>query len=186
MCLGGADCVWADVLAWEEMYGREWDGVVIAANDVGAHWPRDLHHWVTLHGNKMPKWRALRLRQQLPQTPFKTWGRAMRMSAQESQDTDAVIRPWSGGSSGMLAAQVAAEIGCTRAVLCGIPMTQTAHFSETHEHFHSQWLAANGHWRGWTRAQDKMHGWCRSMSGRTRELLGAPTLEWLLEADTLV
>ena len=47
--LGGADCVWDDVLAWEAIYGRRWDGLVAAANDIGCHWPRPLDHWATLH-----------------------------------------------------------------------------------------------------------------------------------------
>jgi hypothetical protein len=171
--------VWDDVLAWEELYGQPWDGTVIAANDIGAHWPRELHHWVTLHPQKLIVWRALRAAQKLPLTPVPTtWGREMSMG-RESTLTDKQVPAWAAGSSGMLAVQVACVIGCTRAVLCGIPMTMTPHFGETEEKFHKEWLSANGHWRAWTRNSYLMQGWARSMSGRTREMLSAPTRAWM-------
>ncbi len=178
LCIGGASCIWDDVLAWETAYGRPWDGLVIAANDVGAHWPRDLHHWVTLHPNKLEKWEALRRQHQMPDSGWQTWCQQSRWTKGKQWTTHAIV-PWAGGSSGMLAVQVARALGCTRAVLCGIPMTQTPHFGETTERFHSHWVGANGHWRAWSRHRTNVLGWARSMSGRTQELLGTPTVEWL-------
>lgn len=179
LCLGGASCVWEDVLAWETMYGQQWDGLVIAANDIGSHWPRELHHWVSLHPDKFQKWEALRRAQQMPACSYVTWGRDYRMK--EAPQSDRVITPWPpGGSSGLLAIQVASLLGCTRAVLCGIPMTMTPHFQETKEMFGATWAASAGYWRAWNRNHHLMQGWVRSMSGRTQELLGAPTKEWLL------
>lgn len=180
MCIGGGSCVWDDVLQWEAIYGQQWDGLVIAANDVGAHWPRPLHHWVTLHEAKLPRWWDLRERSGHPMEPRPVrWGHSARSSRMKSAHLDRCITAWNGGSSGMLAAQVALHLGCTRVVLCGIPMTMTPHFAETRERFHSQWLAANGHWKAWSRERGKLID-VRSMSGRTRELLGEPTREWLI------
>lgn len=185
LCLGGADCVWEDVLAWERLYGQPWDGLVIAANDVGAHWPRELHHWVSLHPEKFERWRALRDAHgfaPLTDTYWASEARGRRFLLDPV--TTRRLVPWPGGSSGMFAVQVARELGCTRIVLCGIPLTATPHFSETHERFHAQWVAANGHWRAWTRYVDRMRGHVRSMSGRTAELLGTPTRTWLVGEDT--
>ena len=171
--LGGSSEVWEDLLAWEEIYGRQWDGVVIVVNDVGSHWPRYLDHWCTLHPNKLDGWKKLREHQGLP-GGYKTWGRRNHM-------TDRKIVPWAGGASGMLAVQVAQEVGCVRAIMCGIPMTPTPHFTESTEHGAQKWTSVAGHWRAWSTHMPKMQGWVRSMAGRTQEHLGKPTLEWLLE-----
>jgi hypothetical protein len=179
LILGGASEVWDDVLAWEALYGRQWDGLVIAANDVGAHWPRDLHHWVSLHPTKYKRWKALREQNQLPAGAI-TWGR--ELDPREPQKSDNIRLPWFGGSSGLFAIQVAQELECTRVILCGIPMTQTPHFGETGECFAPNWLQSNSHWRVWPRYSERLIGWVKSMSGRTRELLGAPSMEWILGA----
>ncbi len=173
--LGGGSNVWDEVLAWEVIYGRQWDGLVIAANDVGSHWPRYLDHWVTLHPNRLESWAGLRTAHGFP-TGWETWGRRSRMA-------DHQIQPWAGGASGMLAIQVAAVLGVRRAVLCGIPMDASPHFPESVIHKKTdKWLAVAGHWRAWERHLDKMLGWVRSMSGRTMDVLGGgPTLEWLAE-----
>lgn len=186
LILGGASCVWDDVAAWEAEYGREWDGLVIVANDIGAHWSRPIDHWVSLHPEKIARWQELRreLQHDVGPAPH-TWGRQFRMYNQAPRVTDEALVPWAGGSSGMFAVQVAHTIGCRRAILCGIPMTMTPHFTESRERFHAQWVQANGHWKAWGRYLPKMTGWVRSMSGRTRELLGAPTREWLTSTTVL-
>lgn len=177
LVLGGASCVWDDVAALEAMYGGPWDGLVIAANDIGCHWPRELHHWVSLHPAKFEKWQALRIAEGQPACAFQTWGRELRMK--EPKITDHTRKAWNGGSSGMFAVQVAVDLLCRRVVLCGVPLTMTPHFGESKEAFGPQWAAANGHWRAWPREKERMLGIVKSMSGRTQELLGAPTLEWL-------
>jgi len=181
MCLGGASCVWDDVAAWQAEYGAPWDGIVIAANDIGAHWPGRLDHWVSLHPYKLAEWRTLRAANQCPDTPYETWGQ--KFLEPDGVAVDHRLMPWPGGSSGMFAAQVAREVGCTKIVLCGVPITPTPHFAESRETFHKQWLASVGHWRGWERARshDVIHpDWLRSISGRTKDLLGAPTRAWLI------
>lgn len=181
LVLGGADCVWDDVLAVEAMYGRQWDGQVIAANDIGAHWPRPLDHWVSLHPNKFIQWEPLRVRHGCDLTGgYQKWG-----TTRHGRVTDIQVNPWAGGSSGMLAVQAAWTLGCTRVIMCGIPMTPTAHFKQSKESFPTQWRAAVGHWRSWDRINLKLQGWARSMSGKTRELLGEPTLAWLRSGGPL-
>lgn len=175
LCLGGGAEVWEDVRRLEMLCGP-WDGLVIAANDIGSHWPRALHHWVTLHPTKMQPWIDLRREQGFPDG-FKTWGGKVRGTINGME----FITPWSTGSSGMLAVQVAALLGCERAVLCGIPMTPTAHFAESQERFGPVWYSALSHWRAWRDMKFRMEGWVRSMSGNTKELLGEPTSDWLLD-----
>ena len=179
--LGGADCVWDDVLAFT--YGIQpnrptpWPGLWIAANDVGVHCA-PLDHWVSFHVNKFERWKQLRELERWQYPEPRTWGTL------PGQPVDFVALPWSGGSSGMLAVQVALHLGCTKIVLCGIPMVQAPHFLESQEFTPETtvWRESDLHWRAWVRvqAQGWFEGKVRSMSGRTRELFGAPTTEWLL------
>lgn len=175
LIIGGGSEIWKDVERWEKEYGQLWDGLVIAANDIGSYWPRPLDHWVSLHPDKFRTWRPARTTNGHPDG-YVTWGRRL------SKVVDQQLTAWAGGSSGMLAAQLAFHLGCTKIILCGIPMTQTPHFAESTEFSKNRttWTAAAGHWKAWERTKDRFEGKMRSMGGRTRELLGAPTKEWLL------
>lgn len=173
LILGGGPDVWEEVLAWEAVYGRQWDGLVLAVNDVGCHWPRDLQHWVSLHPEKFAGWIALRQSYGYDDG-YVTWGRAGRPHSEHH------AKAWAGGSSGMYAIQVAQLVGCTHVILCGIPMTATPHFAESTVHAQQlPWTAVAGHWRAWESQAYRMRGWVKSMSGRTQEVFGAPTMEWL-------
>lgn len=186
MVLGGASCLWEDVgnLALLMPEGR-WDGLVIAVNDVGVHWKGRLDHWVSLHPEKLAQWRDDRMRLDLPGEAV-TWGRHAPRHVMRH------VADWPGVSSGGLAVQVALEkLGCLRVVLCGVPMTATPHFAEsTVFHITDQdgnWAArqADHHWEAFQREAPKMTGKVRSMSGRTRDLLGYPTPDWLNETPEL-
>jgi hypothetical protein len=174
LVLGGADCVWADVAALEAMLGREWDGVVIAANDIGCHWPRRLDAWCTLHPEKMPKWLKERSARGHPDG-YITWSR-------KGGRADRQIKTWGGGASGMLAVAVAYEMGCERVILAGVPMTRTAHFVESGVHQRGKiWSSASTHLKAWRVPVilARMRGRVKSMSGETRALLGYPDATFL-------
>ena len=90
--------------------------------------------------------------------------------------------PWGGqGTSGLGATLVAVGLGYDRIVLCGLPLNDGHHNGEPHWRktgFASREAAGtdtggpNMHWK---RARDHaFDGKVRSMSGRTREWLGAP------------
>jgi hypothetical protein len=169
--LGGGKYVWDEMAEWEKIYGRPWDGLIIAVNDVGVYWPRPFDHWVSLHAEKMARWQRERARAELP-GEYHSWGtRPYRH-----------VTPWARGASGMLAVQVAQVVGCTRVVLCGMPMTVSPHFVESVEHGPEEvWWGADSHWLSWDKHAKKMQGWVRSMSGKTQKLLGRPTVAWLEE-----
>lgn len=186
LVLGGAACVWNDVRASEERLGGEWWDLVVAANDIGCHWPGRLDHWCSLHPerftgakgwlNPLPGehgWKALRRENGHPDG-YLTWAKRTPTLV------DKRLTAFCGGSSGMLAVLVAREVGATQAVLCGMPMDRSGHFAESTVHAgKGDWPSADSHWRAWKRNYDKVVGWCRSMSGRTRILLGPPDAAWL-------
>lgn len=183
MILGGAQCVWEDVAELEATVGV-WDDLVIAVNDVGVHWTRRLDHWVSLHPEKLTsrdkdhprRWPWVRQRETAGHPGgATTWGRPTKRKF-----VDRTVRGWTGGASGLLALGVAAELGCTHVVLCGVPMDRRPHFSESGVHVQGRpWRPVDSHWKKWTNKEALLRGWVTSMSGRTREMLGAPTIAWL-------
>lgn len=178
LVLGGAACVWSDIEAALDL--GEYD-LVVACNDVGAAWPGELDAWVSLHGEKFDLWTARRDKAGHP--PAKSViGHAVARDGvlrMPKAITGYAVHRFEGqkeaGSSGHFAMKYAIEdLGVDKAVLCGIPMDPIPHFFDK-----ADWTAWRSHWRGWIEAQPHYKDRARSMSGRTRELLGAPDEEWL-------
>lgn len=99
-----------------------------------------------------------------------TWGR------RNPELVDAVFPEWNGGSSGLFAIGVTLDKLGVDAVLCGVPMDETPHILDG-----KPWLHAGNFRKMWERRHDRMRNHVRSMSGWTRQLLGPPTREWLLD-----
>jgi 2-polyprenyl-3-methyl-5-hydroxy-6-metoxy-1,4-benzoquinol methylase len=179
LVLGGGASVWDDVRAIEAMLGRPWDGFVVAANDIGCHWPRRLDFWATLHPEKLKKWTEVR-RANGYVDGYVTCAR----QAGKNRGVMRAVQTWpGGGSSGLLAAgPVAVDLlGCTHVVLAGMPMDRSPYFAESKEHPKGKnWSTADSHWAAWGKNIDRMRDRVKSFGGRTRDLLGAPTREWLL------
>lgn len=172
LVLGGADCVWSDAAAALDL--TEFD-IAVGCNDIGAYWPAPLDAWVSLHPEKFKLWKARRgdrpphkALYAIPGTPADCGATRYTQSMFPSQGH--------AGSSGLYALKVALmDLGCSRAVLCGVPMSpERRHFFETKE-----WHAAANHRKGWNEAMPHIAGHARSMSGWTAQLLGYPTAEWL-------
>jgi hypothetical protein len=173
LVIGGADCVWRDVSAALDL--GEFAGVV-ACNDVIAEWKGKLDAACSLHASKLPGWLRARSNKCLPEP-----GRAFVSTASDRHyGAEAVNYRLPGqivsGSSGLFAVKIALiDLGFDRAVCCGIPMSDEPHFFDT-----KGWVGADRHWPGWGQAIPFLADRTRSMSGRTKDLLGAPTPAWLL------
>lgn len=182
LVIGGASCVWDDVEAALEL--GEYDGAV-ACNDAAAAWPGKLDAAVSLHAEKWGFWMERRRRAGLP-PPAAVIGHStartsiLRLSDCITGYADQMIPGQTDtGSSGLFALKVAIfDLGFDRAVLCGIPMDPRPHFFDTIDWGDS---AVRAHWRGWQQALPVIKDKTRSMSGRTRDLLGAPSPEWLTD-----
>jgi hypothetical protein len=74
------------------------------------------------------------------------------------------------GSSALLGAQAALKLGYSRIILCGCPLEGKNASGGAYDSFRI----------GWINKQKFLNDRVRSMSGWTKELLGAPTDEWLL------
>lgn len=164
--LGGARCVWEDL---ERLSALAEPDVVVATNDAGAHYRGPLHHWATLHYEKLPAWMAERESRNLPPAE-NVWVHDRAPAAFQGRR----LADW-GGSSGLFAVRVALAAGCERVVLCGVPMEmEEAHFFDSR-----RWGFAGRYRQAWTRHAEEIAASVRSMSGWTAQLLGEPDEVWL-------
>lgn len=165
--LGGARCLAADLAAARDLFKPK---LVIATNHAGMDHRGPVHHWVTYHPELFPEWIAKRRKAGLPDA-LTLWSSANRKIP---DGLDVRLIPRIGGSSGLLAAFVALEIGC-KGVLCGVPMDpREAHYDQQ-----GLWRAAVNCRQAWMNAKPKIAASIRSMSGWTADLLGRPTKAWL-------
>lgn len=172
LILGGASTLWADVASLEGFIGRPWPGIVVACNEAGVYWPRRLDYWTSFHPQFFPLWEKERFARGGPRGYVRFARRGIPGLADRS------VRPWGGGSSGLLCVAVAkVELALPRGVLCGVPLDDRPHFHDRDKG--KSWKAADQHWRIWEPHIDGLRGWLRSMSGRTRKVFGAPTMRWL-------
>jgi hypothetical protein len=169
LVLGGADCLWDDVRGAEQCASNP---LVVACNNAGVVWPGRLDHWATLHPEEL-RWRIERRAERGHPNGYETWTRPY---AHGMKDRERVCRHvltgWSEGSSGFLALGVALQVA-DKAILCGIPMDERPHFDRV-----GGWESADKHWGAWLDRAPSIEGRVRSMSGRTRDLFGAPDEEW--------
>lgn len=97
------------------------------------------------------------------------------ISHESHPGVDIIIRDWwrPSGSSALLGVQAALRLGYTKIVLCGCPLTGLNDKGCKYDTFQS----------GWKAHQKEVAPYVRSMSGWTREFLGGPTMEWLMEGN---
>jgi len=168
LVLGGSLNVFAEYTAALKLCaaaGLPWK--IFACNDMIEAFPGAMDYGCTLHPDKLPGWLSRRAAAGLPAPPV-IW--AHRHFANVDQWT----RDWS-GSVGLFAVKVAREEQFKKIICCGVPM-------EIHnDHFKRKvpWVAALGFRRGWSAHAQELRRYTRSMSGWTKELFGAPTIEWL-------
>lgn len=171
LVLGAASCLWDDVEAALKV--GEYDAV-IAAKLGGVAWPGELHAWVTLHPDWMPDYRSRRKARGYPE-PREVVAHKPGPGIDRIAESRWPEQKYRSGASGMFAAKVALDDGFDRVVLCGIPMDQQVGRIDGRK----TWPAANTYRQAVTLALPRLKGKVRSMSGWTREVLGAPDADWL-------
>lgn len=172
LILGRAATVWQEARIAKGLGSFD---LVIAINVAGRDYPGHIDHWVSFHPGHFKLWVPARQRAGFPDG-YQLWTaifRGKKLGVKHPFDFKYVV--CNGGSSGLLAVQVALEhLGVNRAVLCGIPMENTPRFDDSRD-----WNEALKYQDAWKQYRPEMQGKVKSMSGWTRTVLGPPTKEWL-------
>lgn len=175
LILGRAESVWADYEAALDL-GSYHELIVIGG--FGADFPHPVDHWVSFHTLLFSMWTEKRTRNgYVPAGQL--WGAIYKnkplLRGVKNPD-DFKLVACNGGSSGLVGVTVAIkELGCDRVVLAGIPMTRYGGQYDTNV----EWKEADNYWPAWEENMDWLLGSVKSMSGRTKDVLGEPTKEWL-------
>lgn len=174
LVIGGAENTWSELDDAMKLCNEAGvDFELIIANRAGMDWPEPFSHWVTFHQELMLHWIEQRAANGWPEFVGKFWT-VKRDLRSKVNEIDWNLVPSLGGSSGFLGAQVAMEV-FGKGILCGVPMLAVPHY-------HSgeiPWREADAHWHVWQRHEKDLQGKIKSMSGRTRDLLGYPDKEFL-------
>lgn len=167
--LGGARGVWAELAELETLIGQRPD-LIVGTNDAGVVYPGHLDAWATLHHERFAEWRSRR-------AGNSDYRAIIHAPFPGLDDAEIVPERWS-GSSGLYAAQVALDnLGASGVVICGVPLdADRAHFFNG-----APWTDADVFRRGFEAALPVIRDTVRSMSGWTRDLLGAPDAQWLID-----
>lgn len=167
LVLGGAVGVWTE---HDEARILAPSSKIIAVNDAGALAPH-LDAWATLHPENFHKWQDKR-KDRCGNDDYQAFSIDNQGPWAKAKDR------WE-GSSGLFAAQIALErLGASGVILCGCPLTKTGrHFFDKN----NEWDDAEIYRKGFKAAFPVIKASVRSMSGWTRELLGAPSAQWLAD-----
>lgn len=108
------------------------DPLIFAVNDIGMYLPR-VDHWVTLHRNNLPAWRAVRWLHPKPEQHTETIYHSYEV---DPNKYDFEAYSWDGlcpifALSGYFAMQIAYIMGCGEIWLCGCPGSPTRRFYDT-------------------------------------------------------
>jgi hypothetical protein len=172
LIVGSGRCVWED-LALLGASARSYD--VFAINDIIMHLNLPVAHAVSNDAPWLSRWVAARrpyYRSQVDMDqPIKLH------SNKPGEHIDYVWAIPGTGTSGLTAALIVCAMGYDMGVLAGVPMDGTDHYFDPPASHPVVYDSHNyaPHFRHWERAQANFfEGKIRSVSGNTRELLGAP------------
>lgn len=188
LVVGCARCVWDDVKAAQELGNFD---RIYCVKLAGVHWQTGDFTWVGLHPEAMDDYEKKRLNLGLPggYEIVAPLSHEVGQHGKKGRVTRRVAYQWPGMShsagSGIYGAKVAMHDGHNKIVLAGIPMEPEAgHFISKDKNI--QGITRGPVWKdfpafvsGYTFALPIMKGIVKSMSGRTRKDLGAPTAQWL-------
>ena len=170
LVLGGASNVYDDTKAALALFTPD---VIVAVKDIAITYPK-VDHWVTYHPERLVRELPRRRLSGLPD-PIAVW---MHEGGRMASNLGIQVKhlPHRGGSSGFMGMVVGCKVA-DKAVLCGIPMDPNLkHFSRPKPR---GWPEGMFYRQVWIKHLPEFKDRVRSMSGWTRELLGAPTKEWL-------
>lgn len=170
--VAGAACVWDDLALLGVKGGQNagWD--VMCVNDIVMHYPGRVKHLFSNDHRLIPHWIGARRQQYTRAYGPIEYVHSQRVGAK-------YCWPWPGHGTSLLGGvYTGLAMGYELVVICGGPLDDSPmYFSPSWEfrNFTREVGVKSGEMQYWGRAASKcFRGRVKSMSGRTRELLGAP------------
>ena len=160
--IGRADC-WREDFEGVKNLIQDFDVMSVGLDCVYAD---DIKYFVTYHPQDIVEY--IKRRKEVGVTlDFKVISHIRRAGVDIIEEHKAPT-----GSSSLLGTAAAIRLGYTKIILCGCPLegTREGNF-QPYNHFQE----------GWKRRRNEIYGYVKSMSGWTKEFLGEPTKEWLIE-----
>jgi hypothetical protein len=178
LVIGCSANVWEEVREAQSLC--EFDAVY-CVKLAGVHWPKPFRTWATLHPEYMDDYEAQRRVLGFPNgyeivAPLTG---EVGPHCKKGNIARRISYRWPGmnasASSGIYGAKIALEDGFDKIVLAGVPLVvDGGHFVRGRP-----WLQRDSFLKGFENSLPHLAGKVKSMSGLTREKLGAPTKEWL-------
>ncbi len=184
LVVGSAACIWDDVKAAKELCSFD---AVCCVKRAGIAWPDRFDVWATLHPEFMDDYEARRKAAGLPDGYEIVAPKPSEVGMHGSKGNIArrvsYLFPEMNASagSGIYGAKVMVDAGY-RVILAGIPMTNEPHFMKHELWGTAAWGGLGSFLDGFNKSVPYLIGKVRSMSGRTKEILGSPDPKWLAES----
>lgn len=190
LVIGCAANVWQDVSDAKKLMKFD---AIYCVKQMGVHYSKKFDVWVTLHPEAMDVYEIERKGLRYP-NGYQIVAPPKNELSSDHKDKGNIARRVSylfsdvstaSASSGIYGAKVALEDGFDKIVLAGVPMTPEAgHFLPESKNVSGQmrgkiWTQHNAFMSGFNIAVPHLKGKVKSMSGYTKQVLGAPTQEWL-------
>jgi hypothetical protein len=189
LVLGTARCVWEDLQKLSHFTRSQAE--IIGINGMILFWPGRIHHGISMHPGELDLWRRLRHRYEgRDQAEFLTHTCKNENSLQPGASGKISLAGFDwcwdivgaiGGTSGLFAVMVGLALGYEKIILAGVPMDGSGHLYDPpgteSTQFTQDWLETEWKKISAVYFNDRV----RSLSGRTRDWLGAPTEDWLGE-----
>lgn len=187
MVMGGARCVWDDISKFWALMGLEFTNdkkaeppwTTIAVNDISMHYRPKLDHLVSMHAGQPGPCLLVRLENAChPSRPLTHTQRHIP-DLQVPPFYEWRLDGYVGGTSAGFATAIGLALGCTKVVLAGVPLDGDGHYFDPPgaklTQFDTRTQAIQ-----WGMFKNYFGDQVRSMSGKTQEILGEVTQEWLL------
>lgn len=165
---GSAENLFKDLAALREELIKPPECDVICVNRSVLYYPFFFQHWVSLDVSMVKDLRWVRNK-----CSFITHSNKVAPGIDKVWPIDA----WN-GDSGLLAVRIAVRLEYKKIILCGMPLDSRSKIDQLKPNGCSFDCTTNI--KLWQEmARDEFEDRVRSMSGNTRDFLGAPTKEWL-------
>lgn len=175
--LGCGRNVWKELEEIKALIGHK-KFSIMCINDTAFQLIGDFSHAVSLHLEFLPAIKHLR--------PLRSLGHFFTHSAKHEEGVDHVWNiPNVGGTSSLFGCKIAILMGYEKIIMCGVPLDGAGHyydpeFSDPQNNYNN--TEQKIVWIQFRQTGTTAKGCIRSMSGRTKDVFGEPTKDWLMEA----